>query len=127
MSYASECARIRQAVQDPPLTDPADIRIAKIYSGYSRARDEAEVTTRKEQVDIARLRARTHPSLRAYQKKLDPLADATCPRCGHGDEDLEHWLIECPAMSSMKMKTFGNCVLGSNILTLMPYQGSRWS
>ncbi len=120
VSYASECARIRHAIQDPPPTDPADIRIAEIYSGYSRARDEAEVSTQKEQIDIARLRARTHPSLRAYQKKLNPLADATCPRCGHGDEDLEHWLFECPAMSSMKMKTFGNCVLESNILTLMP-------
>jgi ribonuclease HI len=120
VSYASECARIRQAVQDPTPTDPKDIMIADIYASYSRARDEAEITTRKDQIDIARLRARTHPALQAYQKKLDASADATCPRCGTGEEDLEHWLIDCTAMSSRRMKMFGNSVLGSDILTLMP-------
>ena len=120
VSFASECARIRQAVKDPAPTDPSDIRIHKIYSRYSRARDEAEVTTRKDQIDIARLRARTHPALQAYQKKINTQADATCPRCGLGEEDLEHWLIDCPAMSFRKMKIFGTHALESNCLTLMP-------
>jgi len=120
VSFASECARIRQVVKDPAPTDPGDIRIHNIYSTYSRARDEAEVTTRKDQIDIARLRARTHPALQAYQKKIDAQADATCPRCGLGEEDLEHWLIDCPAMSAKKMELFGNHALESNILTLKP-------
>ena len=120
VSFASECARIRQAVKDPAPTEPGDIKIHKIYSTYSRARDEAEVTTRKDQIDIARLRARTHPALQAYQKKIDAQADATCPRCGLDEEDLEHWLIDCPAMSFRKMKLFGTHALESNCLTLMP-------
>ena len=31
ISFASECARIRQAIQDAPPTDPGDIRIHEIY------------------------------------------------------------------------------------------------
>ena len=120
VSYVSECARIRQVVQDPPPTDTKDIRIVKIYSEYNRDRDEAEVTTRKDQMDIARLRARTHPALQAYQKKLDASTDATCPRCGLGEEDLEHWLIDCTAMSARKMRIFGYTTLESDILTAMP-------
>jgi ribonuclease HI len=120
VSLASEWARIRQKIQDPPPTDPGDIRIHKIYSGYSRARDEMEVTTRKDQTNIARLRARTHPALQAYQKKIGASLTVTCPRCDHDEEDLEHWLHHCPAMSSKKMKIFGSGVLESNILALMP-------
>ena len=120
VSFASECARIRQAIRDPPPTDPGDIRILEIYSAFSKARDEAEVKTRKDQVHLARLRARNHPAMRNYQHKLDNSIDPTCPRCEMADESIEHWLHECDAMELKKMQTFGRTVLENNILTLEP-------
>jgi hypothetical protein len=120
VSFPSECARIRQAIRDPPPTDPGDIRILEIYSAFSKARDEAEVKTRKDQVHLARLRARNHPAMRNYQHKLDNSIDPTCPRCEMADESIEHWLHECDAMELKKMQTFGRTVLENNILTLEP-------
>ena len=120
VSYASECARIRQAIQDPAPTDDGDIRIHEIYGTYNKARDEAEVTTRTDQVDLSRLRSRNHPAMRYYQHKLDETVDPTCPRCGDAAESIEHWLDECDAMQHKKMKTFGRTVLEKSILTLEP-------
>ena len=120
VSFASECARIRQAIQDPPPTDPGDIRIHEIYSAYNQTRDNAEVKTRADQVDLARLRARKHPALRDYKHLLNESVADTCPRCHAGAEDLEHWLHECDAMMLKKMRTFGRTVLEENILTLEP-------
>ena len=120
VSFASECARIRQAIQDPPPTDPGDIRIHEIYSAYNKSRDDAQVKTRADEVNLARLRARKHPSLRDYQHLLNESVDATCTRCQTGVEDLEHWLHECDAMAPRRMRVFGRPVLENNILTLEP-------
>ena len=120
VSFASECARIRQAIQDPPPTDPGDIRIHEIYSAYNKSRDDAQVKTRADEVNLARLRARKHPSLRDYQHLLNESVDATCTRCQTGVEDLEHWLHECDAMAHRRMRVFGRPVLENNILTLEP-------
>ena len=94
--------------------------MAEIYSSLKQERDKKEVKTREDQVNLARLRARTHPALGEYKLKIDAATDATCPRCKSAMEDLEHWLHECPAMSARRMKIFGRHKLEKDILTLEP-------
>ena len=120
ISFASACARIRQAVQDPPPTDAGDIRIHEIYSAHNKLRDATEVKNREDQVHLARLRSRNHPSLMYYQHKLDNDVDITCPRCEQGDDTVEHWLNECDHTIPIKMRIFGKTVLENNILTKEP-------
>ena len=120
VSYASACANIRQAVQDPPPTDDGDKRIHEIYGALNKKKDEAEITCREDQVHMARLRSRNHTAFRYYQHKLDESVSITCPRCEEDDDTVEHWLHNCPAISGLKMRVFGRIVLETDILTREP-------
>ena len=120
VSYASACANIRQAVQDPPPTDDGDKRIHEIYGALNKKRDEAEICSREDQLHMARLRSLNHTALRYYQHKLDESISITCPRCEEDDDTVEHWLHNCPAISGLKMRIFGRIVLETDILTREP-------
>ena len=51
-----------------------------------------------------------HPALRGYLHRLDPDVDPTCPKCRLADQTLEHWLLDCPGTSAMKLELFGTHV-----------------
>jgi ribonuclease HI len=118
--YSSACSAIRQLVVDPPPVDDGDKRIAEIYGSYSKQRDQAEITNREDQVHMARIRSRNHPELMYYQCKLDNTVVNRCPRCEQGEDNIEHWLDECPANSHLKMIIFGRVQLEKDILTREP-------
>ena len=92
----------RRYIKSPPPTDPNDIWMAEIYSSLKQERDKEEIKTREDQVNLACLRARTHPALGENKLKIDA-TDATYPRCKSAVEDLEHWLYEYQAMSARRI------------------------
>ena len=116
ISYQSACAAIKRHIKDEPLKR-ADHR--EIYESLNKDK-ELEITNRKDQVDLARLRSGYHPKLRTYQNILNPEIDTTCPRCEEGDDTVEHWLRKCPAASAAKMSFFGSTELSNQILTKEP-------
>jgi len=117
ISYQSACAAIKRHVRDDPLKRPHH---RTIYAALNRDR-EMEITNRKDQVDLARLRSGYHPKLQSYQNILRPdETDPTCPRCKDGEDTVDHWLQECSAALAAKMKYFGSVKLGHEILAKEP-------
>ena len=87
----------------------------EVYSCKSKKKEQL-ITSRSEQVLLARLRAGHHPELWTYKHRLNPAEDPTCPRCMEADAegtlmkplclDVDHWL-DCPATMEQRMRTFG--------------------
>ena len=117
ISYQSACAAIKRHIRDDPLKRPHHCTNS---TTLNRDR-ELEITNRKDQVDLARLRSGYHPKLQSYQNILRPdETDPTCPRCKDGEDTVDHWLQECSAASAAKMKLFGSVKLGHEILAKEP-------
>ena len=71
-------------------------------------RDTKQINNRKDDVLLARLKFGHHPSLKQYlHHRLDPSQDPICPNCHLEEKDLHHWLCECPASITMRLRVFG--------------------
>ena len=77
-SLSSSIQVINETIRDAP---PTHERVAAIYEHRRVSRDVKQITNRKDDVLITRLRSGHHPSLRQYLHRLDPAQDATCQNC----------------------------------------------
>ena len=109
ISLSSSIQIINETIRDAP---PTHERVAAVYKLRKVSRDVKQITNRKDDVLIARLRSGHHPSLKQYLHRLDPSQDPICPNCHQEDQDLVHWLRDCPALSSVRQRVFG-CHQGS--------------
>ena len=109
ISLSSSIQIINETVRDAP---PTHERVAAVYKRRSFHRDVKQITNRRDDVLIARLRSGHHPSLKQYLHRLDPSQDPICPNCQEEEQDLVHWLRDCPALTSVKQRVFG-CLQGS--------------
>ena len=109
ISLPSSIQIINETVRDAP---PTHERVAAVYNFRSFHRDVKQITNRRDDVLIARLRSGHHPSLKQYLHRLDPSQDPICPICQEEEQDLVHWLRDCPALSSVRQRVFG-CHQGS--------------
>ena len=110
---------IKKSIQDRPCR-PAELHIKEIYSKYSRLK-EAPISSRWDQVELARLRSGHHWDLRGFQHKVNPSIPATCPRCGYYEENIEHWL-SCPGTLAARQIIFGTVEVPLSALTDSPLQ-----
>ena len=109
ISLFSSIQVINETIRNAPRTHE---RVAAIYKHRRVSRDAKQINSRKDDVLIARLRSSHHPSLWQYLHRLDPAQDPTCPNCQQAEQDLIHWLRDCPALLSMGQRVFG-CHQGS--------------
>ena len=109
ISLSSPIQIINKTVRDAP---PTHDRVAAFYKLRSFHRDVKQITNRRDEVLIACLRSGHHPSLKQYLHRLDPSQHPICPNCQKEQQDLAHWLRNCPALSSMRQRVFG-CHQGS--------------
>ncbi len=65
------------------------------------------MTTRRDAVLLARLRAGHTPLLKTYANQLDTTVDPKCPSCGEGPQTVEHWLQRCPNAVALRQQLFG--------------------
>jgi ribonuclease HI len=93
-------ARIRRKILDPPTSHA---RTKAIYQGTRGV----AVLTRKEAVLLAQLRSGHCRRLAAYHSVVEEGFSPTCPHCGTGPEDVEHWLQSCPATAQKRRDAFG--------------------
>ena len=93
----------------PPISHE---RVAAVYKHRRVSRDVKQINNRKDDVLIARLQSGHHPSLKQYLHRLDPSQDPTCPNCRQEEQDLVHWLHDCPALLTVRQGVFG-CHQGS--------------
>ena len=78
-------------------TSKEDIKHELCKKVYTRRTDDKHLS-RKEQVNISRLRSGHHPELRFWRKKTNEIEDDTCRLCGTENEAAEHLLIKCPGI-----------------------------
>ena len=104
ISYASARAFIKQTIVDGPFTHP---RPNRAYAGKSK-KQEDRLTTREDQVLLARLRTGKLKNFCSYQSLLDKGATSPeCPLCQTSDHTLEHWLMECEGTAEAAFRVYG--------------------
>ena len=115
-------------VVDPPPVHP---RVRAVYhagtaegSGLSvrqaaRAFDGCRLT-RGDGVLLAQLRSGHCPSLAAYRALLTPGLTGDCPLCLQAPQTVEHWLQDCDASASLRMRTLGAAAPGLDVMRTDP-------
>ena len=109
ISLSSSIQIINETVHDASSTHKW---VAAVYKLRSFHRDVKQITNRRDDILIAHLWSGHHPSLKQYLHRLDPSQDPICPNCQEEEQDLVHWLRDCPALSSVRQQVFG-CHQGS--------------
>ena len=104
ISMSSSIQVINDTVCDAPQTHE---RVAAVYHHQRVSRDTKQVNNRKDDVLLTRLRSGHQPSLKQYLRRLDSSQDPICPNCYLEEKDLHHWLCECPASITMRLRVFG--------------------
>ena len=100
VSFSSSIQVINDTIRDNP---PAHERVALIYKHQKASRDAKQIKNRKDEVLLASLRSGHHPSLQKYLQRLDPAKDPNCPKCRLAEQDLYHWLCDCPAITVLRV------------------------
>ena len=118
IAYKSACATINRHIKDPPLSEWNHARSAAVYSAYSETKEKL-VTSRKDQVLLARVRAGRHLGFAETRARFKKTTDPSCKRCSAAIDDLEHW-IECPGTMEARFREFGRSDVGLAILTEDP-------
>ena len=93
-------------------------RSLQVYSKLSKRREE-EITSRKDQVYLARLRSGHHLGLMKTQHRYNKDIDPMCRRCEEDIDDLEHWL-RCDGTAAARMEIFGYVGVELSALTESP-------
>lgn len=102
MSYAAAVATINRHYKDEP---PPKAETAAVYQpGFDK---HALNLPRWDRVQLARLRVGHHRGLAAYRALVQPGFDPICPRCRQEPQTMQHWLTDCPAMVTTRLKYLG--------------------
>ncbi len=78
------------------------------------------MTTRRNAVLLARLRAGHTPLLKAYANQLNMTVEPKCPGCGEEPQIVEHWLQRCPSAVALRQQLFGEPSPPLSVLTTNP-------
>ena len=105
VSFSGSVQVINETIRNDP---PTHERIALIYQHQKVSRDSKQIKNQKTDVLLACLRSGHHTSPYQYLHRLDPSQDPICPKCHLYEQDLNHWLCECPAGDATRQKVFGN-------------------
>ena len=105
VSFSSSVQVINDTIRNNP---PAHEHIALIYKHQKASCDAKQITNTKDEVLLARLRSGHHPFLQQYLHCLDTPEDPTCSKCPLAEQDLHHWLCDCPAITTTRIQVFGN-------------------
>ena len=95
---------INDTIRDVP---PTHERVAAVCHHRRVSRDTKQIKNRRDDVLLACLRSGHHSSLMQYLHRLDPSQDRLCQNCCLEEQNLHHWLCECPALITMRQRVFG--------------------
>ena len=120
ISFGCTRALIKANIKDAPTTHE---RTKAVYSEYKRKTDGA-VTSRADQVLLARIRSGHHMAFGDYRNRIDGDIDPSCPRCDEPHHNLEHWWLECPGVMADKSEIFGEMEMGLEVLGTHPREST---
>ncbi len=75
------------------------------------------MSTRRDAVLLALLRAGVTPLLKAYANQLDATVDLKFPGCGEEPQTQGHWLQRCPNAVVVRQQLFGESSPSLSVLT----------
>ena len=107
---------INREINDAPCREKYQ-HISLAYSAMSASKERAIMS--RVQVYLDRLRAGEHSHLRYTANKLNPAIPPNCPRCGHEEERVTHW-IQCPGTLSARQEIFGTVEADLSALIRQP-------
>ena len=102
VTYRSICSKIRQLTKDPPPTHDLP---KVVYAEYSK-RKEREITCRRDQVLLAKIRSGETTLFREYKARIDGEIDPTCYLCHDGPHNVNHWMT-CAGTLAQRINLFG--------------------
>ena len=102
ISYKSICTQIRHLTKDPAPTHNLP---KQVYAAYSKQK-EWQVTSRRDQVLLAKIRSGETTLFREYKARLDGETDPTCYLCHDGPHNVEHWM-QCAGTLEKRILYFG--------------------
>jgi ribonuclease HI len=102
-SYGSICTAIKSFTGDGP---PDHQRTRDVYRCISKDKEKL-ITSRSDQVLLAKLRSGHHIALRAYKNRIDGITNPSCPLCSEEEHSLEHWFTRCPGTELQRRRLFG--------------------
>ena len=70
--------------------------------------DSKQIKNQKDDILLACLWCGNQPSLHRYLHHLDPSHNPICLKCCLNEQDLNHWLCECPEGCAIRQQVFGN-------------------
>ena len=91
-------------------------RTKAVYSG-TRSKTQMK---RKDAVIIAQLRSGHSHKLAAYRNIVDNSTSPTCPYCDIDYETIEHFLQQCPATTTKRIRAFGGAEPPLSVLVENP-------
>ena len=126
ISWAAAKTIVKTVITEKEIEHP---RIKEAYAFKSKSK-EGKISNRKDQVELARLRAGHHLGFMVTRHRYNEREDPSCPRCREEStnrqveqplflDNVEHWL-ECEATAAARMKDFGRVTVGLGILTEEP-------
>ncbi len=98
-----------------PLQIKGGLHKNVFVAGHFRA-----VSTRRDAVLRARLRAGHTPLFKAYAEQLDTTVDPKCSSCGEEPQTVEHWLQWYPNAVALRQELFGEPSPPLSVLTTNP-------
>jgi len=85
-----------------------------------------DVHNRKDVVLLAQIRSEHCDLFQAYQHQIDSTTDPTCQVCVEAPHTMEHWLLDCPALSLTRIKIFGRHISTWTSLIHLRSRSSCW-
>ena len=78
-------------------------RLVQVYRGGINEGEE-ESLTRREKVDLSRIRTGHHPALRRWLAMVGREESPECRLCGAGEESAEHLWLRCDALAELRRR-----------------------
>ena len=105
ISLSSFIQVINGTIRDAPKTHEW---VALVYQHRRVSCDAKQTNNRKDDVLLARLQAGHRTSLKQYLNRFYSSQDPICLNCCLEEQDLLHWLCDCPALMTVRQRVFGN-------------------
>ena len=119
VSFRGIIPQVKKNITDPPCREKYKY-ISTIYADYSKSKEQL-ISSRWDQVYLARLRSGHHWDLRTQLNRVNPEISPTCPRCSLEDDTVEH-LFTCPGTMAARHELFGTVEVPLSALTSAPVQ-----
>ena len=122
LSLESVRSAIPRGVVDTP---PDPVQRREVLAVYQGKKGSTQGLCRKDEVLLAQMRSGQSKLLAAYRARIlgeDPM----CPKCNGGEENLVHFMQECPASEGLRRRIFDVHPPPLSVLWTRPKEALRY-